>query len=91
MCPSMYMATRTVLYVSGRMTDVSHTVPTYEGYALPHAILRVAGRDLAEILMKNLTDRGHSFTASAEEEECSGYQRETVLHWCGLRHRAQTD
>ena len=56
------------------MTDpdsVSHTVPIHEVFAPHHAILRLASH-LTEYSVKILTERGYSFTATAEREIVPG-------------------
>jgi centractin len=80
--PALYMQVQAILslYASGRTTGVvldsgdgvTHAVPVFEGFALPHAISRidVAGRDVTEYLQTLLRkgEAGYNFHTSAEFE-----------------------
>jgi len=66
------------LYASGRTSGVvldvgdgvSHSVPIFEGFAIPNAIMRMdlAGRDVTEHLQLLLKKTGYDFHTSAEKE-----------------------
>jgi len=66
------------LYAQGLMTGVvidsgdgvTHIVPVYDGFALPHLTRRldIAGRDITKYLIKLLLQRGYAFNASADFE-----------------------
>ena len=79
--PSFYVANTALLslYASGRTTgvvvssgyNVSHIVPIYEGYNLPHATLSVdfAGKELTNHMRKLLSEGAHHFTTMSGSSE----------------------
>lgn len=78
--PGFYLASTAVLalHAAGKMTGVvvncgdgvTHVVPIFDGYALPHSILQsnLAGTDITVYLAKLLGERGPQLTTSAELE-----------------------
>lgn len=75
---AVYIASPAVLslYANGKTTgivldcgeEISHAVPVYDGYAMPHAVTLIVlgGADLTMFLRKTLSDKGYSFSSAAE-------------------------
>lgn len=78
--PALFLSMQAVLslYATGRTTGVvldsgdgvTHAVPIYEGFAMPHSIIRVdvAGRDVTRYLRLLLRKEGVNLRTSAELE-----------------------
>jgi len=78
--PALFISMQAILslYATGRTTGVvldagdgvTHAVPIYEGFAMPHSIMRVdiAGRDVTRYLQLLLRKEGCNFHTSAEME-----------------------
>merc|ERR1712038_790128 len=68
---SLYAAGRTTGLVVDSGDGVSHTVPVFEGFSVPHAVekMEIAGRVLTNYLQKLLLENmAESFTSTAELE-----------------------
>ncbi|XP_058450603.1 actin-related protein 1 [Malaya genurostris] len=78
--PALFVSMQAVLslYATGRVTGVvldtgdgvTHAVPIYEGFAMPHSIMRVdiAGRDVTRYLRTLIRKEGFNFRTTAEFE-----------------------
>ena len=78
--PGLYIAIQAVLslYSAGKFTGivcdsgdgVTHFVPIFDGYSLPHAIVRMdlAGRKITQFMFKIIRESGINFSTSAEFE-----------------------
>ncbi|KAM6093552.1 LOW QUALITY PROTEIN: actin-1-like [Chlamydotis macqueenii] len=97
MVPAMYFAVQATLtlyplaYITGIVRNsrdgVTHTVPIYEGYCLPHADSRldIADQDITKYFMKLLLESGHTFVSVAEQiwVTVSDYKNlgANAIHW----------
>jgi len=87
--PATFISMQAVLalYSSGRTTGVvvdsgdgiSHTVPIYEGYAMPHSIkkMELAGGDLTDYLVKILQEN-HINLSTPNEMDCAASMKEEL-------------
>ena len=100
--PALFLAPPAVLslYASGRTTGVvldvgegvTHCIPVYEGYALPHSIIRsdVAGIDVTRRLQLLLRKSGVAFSTTAEVDFCS-MMKEEVCYVSNVPSRYESD
>ena len=95
--PSLYISLQAVLslYASGRTTGlvldsgdgVTHTVPIYEGFALPHSIQRidVAGRDITKhlvLLCRKVSGEAVAETGEGRVRGClAPHGRRVLYRW----------
>lgn len=100
--PALFVAPPAVLslYASGRTTGVvldvgegvTHCIPVYEGYALPHSIVRsdLAGSDVTKRLQLLMRKSGLAFSTTAEADFC-GAMKEEVCYVSSVPAREDGD
>ena len=100
--PALFVAPPAVLslYASGRTTGVvldvgegvTHCIPVYEGYALPHSIMRsdIAGRDVTNRLQLLLRKSGLAFSTTAEADFVST-MKEQVCYVSNVPTKEESD
>ncbi len=96
-----YIHTYVHTYMQGLMTGVvvdsgdgvTHIIPVWEGFSIPHLTKRInlAGRNITDYLIKLLQHRGYSFNRSADFETvssrtcmyvCARMCMHTYIHGC---------
>jgi len=77
---SLYAAGRTTGLVTDSGDGVSHTVPVFDGYSIPHAILRmdIAGRRITKWVQKLITQHCGKDLSSASEMDVVRRVKETL-------------
>eukprot|EP01083_Nonionella_stella_P202184 738880_1 len=77
--PALYVAKQSALslFAHGKLNgvvigsgfSVTNIVPCYEGYAMPHAVVRLdlGGQEVTEYLIKLLNERGYSISNTSSE------------------------
>lgn len=92
--PAIYIANQAVLaLLSTRcMTGIvlnsgfgiSHSVPIYQGHAIPYANMRLnfAGRDLTDYFERILTERGYYFTTITDKKKSSETSKRNCATVC---------
>ncbi|CAO2585740.1 Actr1a [Lemmus lemmus] len=91
--PALFISMQAVLslYATGRTTGVvldsgdgvTHAVPIYEGFAMPHSIMRIdiAGRDVSRFLRLYLRKEGYDFHSSSEFEIVKAIKEVSAVLW----------
>lgn len=78
-----YSTGRTTGVVLDSGDGVTHSVPIFEGFALPHSVMRndIAGREITKYLKLLLRKEGFNFNTTAEFEIVKNIKEVRELDW----------